>query len=429
MIERGLAWRYVVVSLLISAGLAAWTVVRLHPRMLDRSRSSGAVTDERAAGTQAYRRVMYLWFFDPQRRGDAIGVHWAGIAVSAAVTAVAGWGAWVLWGSQAGADGGGEAVGAGGGAGGAGGGGGGRGLESGEPGGLVVGGFDLMGQAGAVLLAGVAAVGALVLLTTVAGANPVAVKEQRTRKLGRGNWMARLFGATLIGSLLLMLAATGSSTARMAGGAGSLESVSRLGGVIAVLQVGLVLLLTPALASGLISTERESRGWQLLQVTPMSAVSIVVGKLLSVVVPLALVLMATLPAYAVLVYVRPSMAGEVQSVLVTLGMSAVMCLLVSSAWSAVVSRTSAATVGAYLTLLTFGVGTFLLWAGEGAPIPTGVVRVGLMLNPLAACLGAMGTLGFESYDLLPAAWWAMAVVSLVSLVVLVVSVWRLTRPR
>ena len=58
------------------------------------------------------------------------------------------------------------------------------------------------------------------------------------------------------------------------------------------------MLLTPALAAGLISSEVESGGWQLLQMTPLSARKILIGKLASVVWPLLLILVSTLPGYS-----------------------------------------------------------------------------------------------------------------------------------
>ena len=59
--------------------------------------------------------------------------------------------------------------------------------------------------------------------------------------------------------------------------------VETIGGILVVLQVALIVLVTPSLSAGLISTERESRGWQLLLMTPLSASSILRGKLMSVI--------------------------------------------------------------------------------------------------------------------------------------------------
>src|SRR6185369_3271410 len=87
--------------------------------------------------------------------------------------------------------------------------------------------------------------------------------------------------------------------------------VSTLASVMVLLSFALVILITPTLASSLISGERESGGWQLLQMTPLSSFTIVSGKLMSVVVTLLLILLATLPGYAVVVLIDNSMLIQV----------------------------------------------------------------------------------------------------------------------
>ncbi|MFW6060674.1 MAG: ABC transporter permease, partial [Phycisphaeraceae bacterium] len=189
----GSAARFIVLALLSGAGFLGWTALRLNQRLFDKPRDAGQVTDERSRGAQVFRRIMYLWFFDPQKRSGLIGPL----------------------------------------------------------------------------------------------SNPVMVKEQRCRRFGRGHWMMRMIGACLILSLALVLATT-SRTIEW--------GVESLGGVMVALQMGLVILITPALASGLISSERETGGWQLMRMTPLSPITIIVGKLLSVTWTLLLLLLATVPA-------------------------------------------------------------------------------------------------------------------------------------
>src|SRR5690606_13502029 len=56
-----------------SAVFAAWCAARMNQKLFDRSREAGKITDDRSTGAQVYRRIMYLWFFDPQRRTGLIG--------------------------------------------------------------------------------------------------------------------------------------------------------------------------------------------------------------------------------------------------------------------------------------------------------------------------------------------------------------------
>ena len=331
--SENVATRFLILAAITSVVCFFWTVRRVGQRMLDRPRDAGKVTDERSTSAKAYRRVMYLWFFDPQRRAGMIGP-----------------------------------------------------------------------------------------LT-----NPVLVKEQRCSRFGRGNWMMRLIGACLIVSLVLVLLAANASSSAMAGG--STTAVGTLGGVIVLLQIALIVLLTPSLASGLIAAEVESRGWQLLQMTPMSAVTIVVGKLLSVALTLGLLLLATLPGYVVLIYIQPEMAGTVVNVVITLVLTALMALMMTAAISSLSPKTATATAASYSVLIALVGGTMLIWLGRGAPFGFGLVEAVLTVNPLAAALSLIGSPGFSEYDLVPANWYVLGGLCLASLAVLVWRVWRLSQPR
>ncbi|MFP6763064.1 MAG: ABC transporter permease subunit, partial [Planctomycetaceae bacterium] len=124
--------------------------------------------------------------------------------------------------------------------------------------------------------------------------NPVMIKEFRCRQFGRFHWLMRIVAGCAIVSLALACATT----------MGSEEwGVETIGTIVVILQIALVLLLTPGLAAGLISTERESGGWDLLRVTPLSTGSILRGKLMSVFWTLLLILAATLPGYWVMIWI------------------------------------------------------------------------------------------------------------------------------
>lgn len=320
------ALRYAFIALLSSIGFVAWTIARLNQRMLDRAHAAGTVTDDLSASQQAWRRIMYLYFFDPQRRSGLIGP-----------------------------------------------------------------------------------------LT-----NPVMVKEFRTRKFGRSHWMMRLVGGCLVLSLGIMLA-----TARGA----IVWGPTAMSGIVVLLQMSLLVLITPSLASGMISSERESGGWPLLQMTPLSTATIVIGKLASVGWTLLLILAATLPAYAMMIFIEQVEVSAVPWVLFTLLLTSVFALSLSAAVSSLYRRTAGATTTAYAALVGLCGGTMLVWLGRDAPFSHYTVENVLKVNPLATALSLLKAPGFESYSLAPANWWIMGVGSVVCLTVLAVQVWRLTRPR
>jgi ABC-type transport system involved in multi-copper enzyme maturation permease subunit len=312
-----------VIQIAIYNGL---TIRRLGQRMFDRPRAQGRITDEQSTGVRIYRRLMYLWFFDPQRRSKLIGPL----------------------------------------------------------------------------------------------ANPVMVKEFRCRRLGRAHWIMRLFALSLIASLGLMLATSHSSMD---------WGVRTLGGIIVILQIALVVLVTPSLASGLISGERESGGWNLLKMTPLPARSVVLGKLGSVAWTLCLLLLATMPAYLMLIAIDNTLAPVILTVLLTLVLTALFAILLSAALSSLCARTAPATAMSYGILITLCAGTMFIWLLRDAPFSHGVVEKALTLNPLAAALRLMLVPGFDRYELVPGAWYFLGGGALVSLFVLVYRTWVLSRPQ
>ncbi|MDG1874553.1 MAG: ABC transporter permease [Mariniblastus sp.] len=250
--------------------------------------------------------------------------------------------------------------------------------------------------------------------------NPVMVKEFRCRKFGRSHWLMRIVAATALISLGLTFLTT---TASMDWG------VESIGGIIVVLQMAIIGLFTPSLAAGLISSERESGGWDLLRMTPMSAMKIVRGKLMSVVWTLLMVLAATLPGYLVMVWIKPSIQGQVIQVMICLILMSVFAVFLSAAASSLFKKTATATTVAYGVLLIVCAGTLLIWLGRDAPFGHATVERALSINPMAAALSVIQTPGFTQYNLLPTNWWVTGAMSLILLTVLVVQTIRLTRPR
>ena len=250
--------------------------------------------------------------------------------------------------------------------------------------------------------------------------NPVMVKEFRCRRFGRLHWLLRLVAICALLSLGLTY---GTVTGTVDWG------VQTIGGIMVLMQVALLVLITPALAAGLISTERESGGWTLLQMTPMSSIRIVWGKLLSVILTLLLVLCATLPGYAVMVYVEPGMRFQVERVIVCLLATAGFAMLLSAAIGSLFRRTAPAIAAAYATLLVVCGGPLLVWLGRDAPFGHDTVQRALLINPVAAALSVIRLPGFRDYELIPGNWWFLGIASAACLAVLLVQTHRISRPQ
>ncbi|MCH2202745.1 MAG: ABC transporter permease [Fuerstiella sp.] len=318
------SWGYVVSSAVITAAYVWATVTRLNSSMLDRARSSGAITDDQSHSTQLMRRLMFL--VDPQRRKSSIG-KWT---------------------------------------------------------------------------------------------NPVMVKEFRCRRFGRSHWMIRMVsGCTILSLALSILTTTGTMD----------WSVETIGGILVVMQVAIIVLVTPSLSVGVISAERESGGWRMLMVTPLSAGTILRGKLLSVIWPVLLLLLATLPGYAVMMYIDPGLRLQIQQVIICLLVTAGFVLVLSATISSLFDRTASATTTAYVVLFSLFAGTMLIWLGEDAPFGRLTVETALALNPMAAALSAIKAPGFTQYDLVTTNWWMMGTLTAIMLTVLLTQTWRLTRPQ
>ncbi len=245
------------------------------------------------------------------------------------------------------------------------------------------------------------------------------VKEFQCRQFGRMHWLLRFVATCAVLSLLLTLASARGTEAR---------GVEYTGALIIVLQVGLIVLLTPGLASAMIAGELEGGSWNLLRVTPLRTGKILRGKLISVLITLTLLLCATLPGYAVIMLIKPVLQEQVIQVLKCLVLAAVLAMLVSATVSSFFRTSAVATTVSYgILILIFG-GTMLIWMNRDAPFGHEFVQSALRLNPMAAALNAIQVEGFQSYDLLPSTWQYSGVTCAVLLIILYARVYRLTKP-
>ena len=216
--------------------------------------------------------------------------------------------------------------------------------------------------------------------------NPVLMKEFRCRRFGRAHWIIRMMVACLLMSLTLVYITTQYTHQ---------WGVETIGGIMVVMQVSLVVLITPSLASGLISSELEFDSWRLLQMTPLTSSRIITGKLLSVAVTIGLIVLATLPGYVVLAVIEYKLMTQIWQVCVCLLMTCILVLSISALISSLFRVTATATVVSFSVITMIFAGTFLFWMGKGAPFSVDVVETALLVNPLATALTIMNMPGFD----------------------------------
>ena len=249
--------------------------------------------------------------------------------------------------------------------------------------------------------------------------NPILVKEFQCRQFGRSHWLLRLIAGCGLISLTLAYATT----------LGSSEwGVEKIGAIIITMQVGLIAVFAPGISAGLISSERESGGWDQLRATPLSSGAIVRGKLLSVAWTLILLLMATLPGYGVMIWIKPVLREQIQQIMISLALAMLFAAMLSAAVSSCFRRTAPATVTSYLLLSALWGGYLMIWLGRDSIFGFDFVRSALAINPLAAALSINRSPGFAVYNLVPINWWLMSGGSLLCFLFLSIQTRRLSRP-
>ena len=121
-----------------------------------------------------------------------------------------------------------------------------------------------------------------------------------------------------------------------------------------IFQFFLLLLVTPAMTAGAISGERERQTLDLLLVTHTGSLRIVLGKLLECLGIMMLLVFATLPAMCLALITGGMTLPQVLEGLLFLGVTAFAMLSVGMLCSALLRRTVAATVVAYLAVFAIG---------------------------------------------------------------------------
>lgn len=167
--------------------------------------------------------------------------------------------------------------------------------------------------------------------------------------------------------------------------------------VLAGMQMGLVMLATPAIAAGSISGERERQTLDLLLVTKMTPLSIVLGKMMSSLIYVLLLVVATVPVFGVAFYFGSISLGSILLMLLFILFMSVALSAVSVFFSCIFKKTVISIVLMYLIIGVLCVGTLILLAfyslfmsrsGQGDISLLGGVLI-LLPNPGAAFFSMM----------------------------------------
>ena len=164
--------------------------------------------------------------------------------------------------------------------------------------------------------------------------------------------------------------------------------------MLSVFQLMLVAFLAPAFTTGAVSLEREKATLDLLITTPLRPGAIVVGKLLSALAFVILMILAGIPVSALVLMYGGASVQDIVRAQVVLLVAAIGFGVIGLFCSALIKRTQSATVVAYSTVLVLTVGTFFIWrfwtaalggATDGAfGLPSRAPEQLLYLNPAIA---------------------------------------------
>lgn len=137
------------------------------------------------------------------------------------------------------------------------------------------------------------------------------------------------------------------------------QSIIYLYALLSGLQFGLILITAPSLTAGSISGERERQTLDLLIVTRMSPFAIVLGKLLSSVGLIMLMIIAAMPVYAILFYFGGVSIGYLFGMTVFMLVTACMVGSMGIFFSAIYKKTMVSMVLVYLVISILVVGTLV----------------------------------------------------------------------
>lgn len=132
--------------------------------------------------------------------------------------------------------------------------------------------------------------------------------------------------------------------------------------VLTVVVFAVIVLMTPAMCAGAIAGERERQTLDLLLCSPLSAVRIVMGKLLANLAFIVFLLVLTLPLFAMVYLFGGMTLFDIAKLFLYLVISAYACASVSTFFSALLKRSSLATILSYVALLLYVVLTLVIGA-------------------------------------------------------------------
>lgn len=231
--------------------------------------------------------------------------------------------------------------------------------------------------------------------------HPVLGKEFRERMRKRGTFWGLTIYLTVIGLIMLMYFYLVSASSSIAFGVSEQLFVG-----LFIIQLVTMALIVPGVTAGVISGERERQTLSILLTTPLSSTGIVIGKWVSSLSYILLLIFASLPLYAIIFLYGGLSPLQLIEGFVHLFVTIFFLGSLGILFSVLFKRTVVSTVITYLTVAAVGIGTgilFIFWESfrnVNSNIDLPVISDLLMgLNPITALLTVL--IGADMLDHTP----------------------------
>lgn len=132
--------------------------------------------------------------------------------------------------------------------------------------------------------------------------------------------------------------------------------------LVALFQFALIMVIAPAQTSGAISGERERQTLDLLLCTKMSAFEIIIGKLISSLAFILLLIISSLPLFSLVFLFGGITPGDIANLFLFYIIIAMVVGSISIFYSTIFKRTMVATVVTYVTIFAWYVLTLIIAA-------------------------------------------------------------------
>lgn len=219
--------------------------------------------------------------------------------------------------------------------------------------------------------------------------NPVLSKEYRLRmRSARAPWILSIYLLVMGGIVLtyIYLDTAGS-------GYFNPDQSRMLFMILSALQLVLIGFVTPGLTAGLISGERERQTLSILLTTNLSPMSIILSKLVAALSFMGLLVLASLPLYAIVVLFGGVSPLQLLQIFIFYAVTMFFLGSLGVLYSTLLKRTGVATVLAYSTVAVIVIGTLIIGmfsmqfytlqhAGMPSSPPPLWVSIWFLLNPM-----------------------------------------------